>query len=154
MVGAYVDTVDTSTCRGISRPVAQKLAFTNNRRKSALWRSTDAPMVVANAFPGFPPGSWYVRVQAMGNISFSVLMGASAVMPLVDCPYSNTVASSNAPTVYTSVGPQLSVTPVSTGCVAWASLTTARVPSLPWPPWWLTHVSPRTTLPKPFSHPG
>src|SRR5690606_7975709 len=88
MVGVYVETADTSTCCGMSasNPVAHKHALTSNRRKSVLWRSMEAPMVVANAFPLFPPGSWYSLVHAIGITSLPVFMGASALIPLVDCP--------------------------------------------------------------------
>ncbi len=43
----------------------------------------------------------------------------------------------------------MSATPRNIGCPLHISLTTPRVLSLPWLPWWFTHVSPSTCLPNP-----
>src|SRR5665213_1728155 len=58
MVGLYSFTKSTFAFSGIcfSIPTAQKQAFTNNLLRSSLKKSIAAPMVVANAFPSFPPG--------------------------------------------------------------------------------------------------
>src|SRR5690606_23065548 len=97
-------------------PKPQKPALTINLLKSALSKSTDAPMVVVKILDVFPASPLYSSVQAMGIADFSHNNSESAVMPLLECPYTSTVAPSGRfLTVYTSEVTQISFTPLRIG---------------------------------------